>query len=261
SMDIFVTDVVVTSNKAIFVGRDRLIDRLSTGASNYALYGGRRIGKSSILVSVKEKLERRQDHVIYHSFEGSEDHTDLAVANRLLMKLHINTPVQRIDDFKQLLQEFLETKKDERIWFLFDEIDNYITANRHKHLLIEVFRTLANLYGHFRVIVAGFMALYDCMEGRGPYTPISDPWPRMFKKEHIGNLRPENAEQIVREGFLNVMGWTFKSRSIPQRVVEYTGGHPAFVQDFCRHIHLNVGQREDRSITLDDLEAIFRDDD
>jgi len=104
--------------------------------------------------------------------------------------------------------------------------------------------------------------LYDCLHGRGPYTPASDPWVRMLNDiGPLPNLRPHNAEQIVREGFVEILGWEFKNRAIPQRIVERTGGHPAFVQKFCQKLQQRVGRRDDRLIRLEDVKAVFDDQD
>jgi len=142
---------------------------------------------------------------------------------------------------------------------LLDEIDRYIEANPDRHVLIEALRTLAEYYGNrFRVIVVGFMHLYNCLQGRSEsYTPSSDPWQRMFNDVRLGNLRAESAEKIVKEGFFDILGWDFENRAIPQWIVEHTGGHPAFVQYFCLELQRLVADRGDRRIRLQDVEDIF----
>jgi hypothetical protein len=145
-----------------------------------------------------------------------------------------------------------------------DEIDRYIESNQDRHLLIETFRSLSGAYGsRFRIVVAGFMSLYNCLHQRkpNPYSSNSDPWVRSFEKEELGNLSAENAEHIAREGFLGILGWQFKTRSIPQDIVKRTGGHPAFVQKFCEKIQRRVAERGDRIIVAEDLEEVFNDPD
>ncbi|RMG38335.1 MAG: hypothetical protein D6732_05405, partial [Methanobacteriota archaeon] len=62
----------------------------------------------------------------------------------------------------------------------------------------------------------------------------------------------------VIEGFENILDWQFESRVIPQRVVQYTGGHPAFVQYFCMKLQ-ERGRRGDRMLKLNDVQAVFED--
>jgi hypothetical protein len=76
----------------------------------------------------------------------------------------------------------------------------------------------------------------------------------------LSNLPPEHAERIAREGFQNILGWTLENPVIPERIVLRTGGHPSFVQYFCRQIQLRVAQRDDETVKLEDIEHVFADD-
>jgi hypothetical protein len=171
--------------------------------------------------------------------------------------------VNGIGDFKVAIQNHMDRSPTTNLMILLDEIDRYIEENRHRHILIEALRSLADQYaGRFRVVVAGFMRLYECLDGRGPYTPTSDPWQRMFNKDKpVENVKAASAEKIVREGFLDILGWEFENRGIPQLIVERTGCHPAFVQRFCDLLQNRVAQRGDRVIRVDDVEAVFNDPD
>lgn len=262
--DIFLVNQSINLRTGIFVGRDDLIQRITSSGSDYALYGGRRIGKSSVLKEVERYLLRRQDvTAILASFEGDKFLSDDAVARKMARKLQIGSSVNGVGDFKAALQNHLDKTPDSQFVLLLDEIDRYIKENPDRHIFIEALRALSEQYGsRFRVVIAGFMELYDCLRGRGPYSPASDPWGRML--DDIGpipNLKPESAEQIVDEGFAGILGWDFEIPVIPQRIVQHTGGHPSFVQYFCRKIQEIVGQRKDRTVRLSDIETVFNDDD
>lgn len=259
--DIFLVNQSISLRTGIFVGRDDLIQRIASSGSDYALYGGRRIGKSSVLKEVERYLHRRQDvHTIIASFEG-DTLSDDAVARKLARKLQLEGNIEEVGDFKTALQDYLDTKQDSQLVLLLDEIDCYIKENPDRHIFIETLRALSEQYdSRFRVVIAGFMELYDCLRGRGPYSPASDPWGRML--DDIGplpNLRPESAEQIVDEGFSGILGWDFEIPVIPQRIVQHTGGHPSFVQYFCRKLQNLVGQRRDQCVRLSDIDTIFKD--
>lgn len=77
----------------------------------------------------------------------------------------------------------------------------------------------------------------------------------------LENLTPSNAEKIVREGFISILGWKFENQAIPQRIVERTGGHPAFVQQFCSILLERVRTRKDKTVLLSDVESVFNDPD
>lgn len=263
NVDVFTVNQLVNSRTSIFVGRDSLVNRIASSGDNYAVYGGRRIGKSSVLMAVKDRLKRRETTVILHSFEGDEVFSDNATARRVARRLELENEVSDVGDLKLALQARLDADPDLNLVLLLDEIDRYIDENPERHVLIETLRALSDHYGsRFRVVIAGFMSLYDCLHCRGPYTPASDPWMRMLNDTGpLENLRPASAERIVREGFNGILGWKFENRAIPRHIVERTGGHPAFVQYFCLKLQQRVAHRGDRLARLDDVDAVFADRD
>ncbi len=258
NVDVFTVNQAVNSRTAIFAGRDALVERIASSGSNYVIYGGRRIGKSSVLEAVRNLLLRRRAKVVLHSFDGDKDCSDDACAVKLADDLKLESPVQDVGDFKRALQTCLDSNSDLNVVLLLDEIDKYIESNPDRHVLVESLRAVSDSYSNrFRVVVVGFMSLYDCLQGRGPYTSTSDPWRRMFNDPGpLENLRPDKAEEIVHEGFRSILGWKLEN-SIPQRIVERTGGHPAFVQSFCEKLQQRVGARGDRVVRSGDVEAIF----
>lgn len=263
NVDVFKINQLVDARSSIFVGRNREIERIASSGDNYAIYGGRRIGKSSVLYAIEKLLERRGAMIVSHSFEGQTDCSDNQTAVILAQYLNLEGPVESCDDLKMTLQSFLDRNPDLNLIILLDEVDRYIEANPERHIIIETLRSLSERQGsHFRVVISGFMHLHACLNGYGPYTPSSDPWGRMLNDTGpLGNLNSANAEGIVKEGFLNILGWQFEKRGIPQRIVELTGGHPAFMQYFCMKMQQRVGTRGDKLIKLDDVEAVFADND
>lgn len=263
NVDVFKINQLVDSYSSIFVGRDREVERFASREGNYAIYGGRRIGKSSVLKAVEKLLLYRGVSVVYYSFEGEGNCSDDQSAVMLSQLLHLEMPVQGCSDLKLALQTYMDVDSNRNFVILLDEIDRYIAVNQKRHVLIETLRSLSERYGsRFRTVISGFEGLYRCLNGRGPYSPASDPWRRMLNDiGPLENLRPSKAEEIVKEGFLDILGWKFESRAIPQRIVEMTGGHPAFVQDFCLKLQQRVGIRGDRFVKFDDLHAVFSDKD
>jgi hypothetical protein len=261
TVDVFKVNQSVEPTSSIFVGRDTQVNKLSSAGDNYAVYGGRRIGKSSLLAVAARRLEKRPStKVVMLSIEGESDCSDDALSWSILRRLDL--PSRGVSDFKELVQKRLEEDPALNFVLLIDEIDRYINDNPRRHVLIESMRALSDRFGlRFRVIVAGFMRLYDCLKGRGPYSPSSDPWSRMFNPMLLDNLRANKAEEIIREGFGNILGWRFTHGLIPQRIVERTGGHPAFVQDFCLKLQDQAAVRDDKRVTADDVDDVYHDPD
>lgn len=260
SVDVFKVNQSVEPRMGIFVGRDHLVRKISSSGDNYALYGGRRIGKSSLLGVVGNLLRNRGWIVVSDSFEGREC-SDESIARALASKLPLEVKVQNVEDFRGAIQQYLDTHLEAHIVLLLDEIDPYIRANPDRHIFIETLRALTEQYGNrFRVIVAGFMYLYNCLQGEGPYSPSSDPWRRMFNATCIDNLSAISAENIVKEGFLDVLGWDFENRAVARWIVERTSGHPAFIQYYCIKLKDLIAQRSDHCVRLQDILDVFEDD-
>lgn len=260
--DIFTVNQSVNSHTSIFFGRDTLVDRIASSGDNYAIYGGRRIGKSSVLKALEQLLDFRNRRVVSYSLEGEIQYAEEYIARRLSQRLGIQREYEKSQDFKNALFSHFENNPGESVVLILDEIDRYISENRDRHTLIEALRATSDRFEHrFRVIIAGFMELYDCLSGRGPYTSTSDPWRRMLNNMGpLENLKPSDAEKIVQEGFLSILGWSFEHRAIPRRIVERTGGHPAFVQYFCLKLQEQVSKRGDQIVTLKDIDVVFDDD-
>lgn len=260
NIDVFKVSNLVDSFSSIFLGRDSQIEQIVSSASNYAVFGGRRIGKSSVMNAVEKRLIKKGTQVVSLDFQGEGDVSDNSISIKIARKLGIEKLLVEHGDFKSALDDYLEKNPDAEVVITLDEIDKYIVENPTRHILIETCRAMSDRHpGQFRVIVAGFMKLYDCLQGKGPYTPSSDPWQRMFNGKLLNNLSPASAEGIVKEGFLHILGWEFENRSIPLKIVELTGGHPAFVQSLCQKLQEKVGVRNDRIVRLDDIQAVFDD--
>ena len=261
--DIFTVNQSVNSRTSIFVGRDSLIDRIATSGDNYAIYGGRRIGKSSVIKAIENRLKHRNQKVISTSLEGEDKYTEEHISKILAHRMGLQYELGKTFDLKTALFNYFEENPDKSIVLILDEIDRYIAENPKRHILIETLRATSERFeDRFRVIIAGFMNLYDCLENRGPYSPSSNPWGRMLNADApLGNLKPSSAEKIVKVGFRSILGWEFSHRTIPRKIVEKTGGHPAFVQHFCMKLQERVNNRGDQIINMEDVDAVYSDDD
>jgi hypothetical protein len=261
-ISIFQVNQACHPDTSIFVGRHNLLTRIANSNDNYAIYGGRRIGKTSILLAIQDRLEKQNVTTIFYSFEG-KDSSDIGVANNLAAMLRLRDNINTVDDFSLAVQRKLDDEPDLRIVLLLDEVDRYIEHNHDRHRIVEIMRDLSDQNGgRFRIVMAGFMEFFNCLVGRGPYSDSNDPWRRMMNNDGpLGNLRAEDAEEIVKEGFLNILGWEFEHPMIPERIVQRTGGHPAFVQYFCKKLQELVSKRNDRAIRLEDIGVVFADSD
>jgi hypothetical protein len=264
--DVFKFENLVDPDREIFVGRADQIRALVNSDQSHAIYGGRRIGKSSLLNALDRELRSRGVKTAYSSLEGPSvrEHNGIAIGSEILQKLRIGQSCSSLSDFKlQMTSYFLENPDISVVIFL-DEVDRYIVArkqDKQPHDLIHICRSLyQEHHGRCRFIMAGFIEMWRQLSGKGGISGQEDPWFNFL--QHTGPLEglPSNdAQAIVRLGFQEILGISFNSDAIPRRIVEATTGHPAFVQKFCERLHrLLFSQRSDE-IREEDVHSVFDD--
>ena len=89
NIDVFKVSNLVDAYSSIFLGRDTQIEQIVSSASNYAIYGGRRIGKSSVMNAVEKRLTKRGVRVISYDFQGETDVSDAGTSKKIARKLGI----------------------------------------------------------------------------------------------------------------------------------------------------------------------------
>jgi hypothetical protein len=257
SATVFVYKGSTNEYTGIFVGREPLINEMVTSSENYTLYGGRYIGKSSVLNAIKRRLENLKTEALYITLEGESDYDNAHILWRLAEKIGIVYLLKEDNDFKNALVKHMELHSEKNLVLLIDEIDYYLKENKEQFTVLEPLRACSEIFGsRFRVIISGATKLYSFLKERGQ----SDTWRRMFKPlEPLGNLKTHDAEKIVEEGFISILGWHFEDDVIPRLIIEHTGGHPAFVQNFCSKLLNFVRDQNRRIIKVDDVEYVFKD--
>jgi len=264
--DVFKYENLVDPDREIFVGRADQIRALVNSDQSHAIYGGRRIGKSSLLNAVDRELKNAGVKTAYISLEGPDvrDCSGVAVGSEILQKLGIGQSCTSLSDFKLQMTTFFIQQPDVPIVIFLDEVDRYIVARQHDkqpHDLIHIFRSLyQEHHGRCRFILAGFIEMWRHLMGRGGISGLEDPWFNFL--QHSGPLEglPSNdAQKIVREGFQEILGISFGNEAIPRKIVEATTGHPAFVQKFCERLHRHLFSQRSDEIREGDVQFVFDD--
>lgn len=264
--DVFKYENLVDPDRDIFVGRVDQIRAITNSDQSHAIYGGRCIGKSSLLTAVDHELKSRGIKTVYVSLEGPlvREHGGILIGSEILQKLGIGASCSSFSDFKMQMSAYFIEYPDISVAILLDEVDRYIVArkqDKQPHDLIHVFRSLyQEHYGHCRFILAGFIELWRQLMGQGGISGLEDPWFNFL--QHTGPLEglPSNdAQAIVRLGFQEILGISFSSDAISRRIVEATTGHPAFVQKFCERLHYHLFEQRSDGIREEDVLSVFED--
>jgi hypothetical protein len=264
-VEVFSYENYVDKEHNIFVGRDDWLNRLVRSDQSYAIYGGRRIGKSSLLKAVANELQASGAKAIYKSFEGADAKAGgLPTAQYIVRALGLTHNCTSFVEFKQAINAYFAQAPEARVVILLDELDPYIRERRkanEAHEFIETCRSLFQEHRrNIRFIMAGFIELWRHLRGEGGIVGPQNPYKNFLEDpDLLPNLPTAEAQEIVREGFQRVLGIRLAEPTIPLRVVEATASHPAFVQKFCERLQDHLHRRSVDELHLSDVEIVRED--
>ncbi len=150
-----------------FFSRSNIVKELSIGKNHFTLVGIRRIGKTSLLTEIGDRLKHEQGYRIIEVYGGKcnliED-----VLYELYVELDLKSQSKEIDfarkiylssnavnDFHRHITNEIK-RESQPIAFLIDEFDHLIDIDERKnHLLIHIFRELSR-HENCRFYFAGF---------------------------------------------------------------------------------------------------------
>lgn len=259
----------VSKEREIYVGR-RDLERKITDGRCWAIWGGRRSGKTSLLHAAASAFRKRKDHhtVVYESLESVVDvpldELDLYVARQLARGLGWKEVPATLDDFAAHIEQ---QSASTRICLLIDELDAYVKphteAGRTDFPLIRHLRRLKNkLSDRFVCIFAGFRHLYRVVRLDRYPQDSAYPWQNWLETtQPLSRLGIDETAELVREGFEDILGMDLEP-GVPQRIFKFAGGHPAAIQHFChcvlRRIAASTRSDAGRRVTEADVESTYQ---
>ncbi len=237
----------------MFFGRESELREITehVDCKSYAIIGGRRMGKTSVLRRLHLKyLPDAGFYTLYHDCSTTS-------SNEAFLKAAINDwspepPPNAPITFKDLLQSSLKHKP---IVLLLDEADKLVANDRTNNWAIfNSLRALANS-GHVQVILSGERTL------RGALLDSSSPLFNFTNEMLIGRLNFPSVELLVTQP-MKQLGIDIKDTvMVVQRIWDFTSGHPNIVQRLCDRLIKQINERGERQITLDDVEEVIEDSD
>jgi hypothetical protein len=232
---------------SMFFGRESEIKTISQTLqrSNHAVVGGRRIGKSSVLLSLKRRLgDSPRYRPIYLDCEARFDYEGFfdglaEPAGRPA----IGDPLQ----FQRLASSLRE--QDRLPVFLLDEIDELLAYDAQRQppgQLFKVFRA-ASHEGVCRFIFSGSRTLHHHLND--PQSPFFN----FCETVGLGRLQERSVAEIIRKPMQQLGVELPDEDRLVLRLIELTSCHPNIAQWMCdRLIRSSVGRR----ITSDALEGL-----
>ncbi len=237
---------------SMFFGREHELRTISTHARNasYALIGGRRIGKTSILNRLGHILPKAGFHAFYHECSITATQAELVQAVTFNSTWFPNPPVPQPTSFMEVLQAL---PNDKPLVILLDEADKLIAPDQAAgYPFIRTLRALANS-GRCQFVFSGEHSLRD--ELTNPKSPFYN-----FANEMlIGRLDPHAVRELIIQPMNNLGIKLIDEEDIVDRIWEFTSGHPNVVQLLCRRLVDRLNEQGTRRVTLADVEAVTSD--
>jgi hypothetical protein len=248
SLSPYVTKGPVPEN--MFFGREREIKAItqSVEKGDQAIVGGRRIGKSSILLRVTYLLEQDPRYrAVYLNCEDQFDYEDFleALADEFDFSMHGSDPLA----FRKLVKQLQAENRPEQLVFLLDEIDELLGFDAQAENPLQLFKVLRSLshQGLSRFVFSG---------GRTLYTHLHEPQSPFFNfctELILGPLSERSVAEIVSKPMHQLGIELPEEETLIDQLIELTACHPNLVQWLCDRL---VTASDTRCVTPEDLESL-----
>jgi hypothetical protein len=235
-----------------FFGREyELRTILNHPETHYAIVGVRRIGKTSLLLELKRRMEEMGDEAVFF-FDCSDFHSAEDYIRAVVTEVEIRER-ERMTFAK--FPNFLRVKSyrgKRRLTFLLDEVDRLIRFDQPDWPLLHVLRASANR-GFCRYVLTGYReALEQSLNERAPLYNFSTRLP-------LRNLSRDETEKLVTVPMEN-LGVSLELRAdLVSQIRQQTAGHPNFVQFYCYSLVQLMDRENRRRIEPKDLALVHQD--
>lgn len=259
----FVSQGYCHQENNIYVGRNDIIQKLLNNPQAM-IWGGRRIGKTSVLHALENALNNRSYKVAYVYVDIQDDgDPDLAIAKKIALTLQLGA-VKDIATFEKKISNL--RREGTKVAFLIDEIDEYIKKSRKVHgnsfPLATVLRQLVmdDANKETFLVYSGYHQLYYEAKLNDEKRRVGHPFINIAQQIPIRDLTYDDINELVKTGFQDMLGIKVHP-SVPRLIAKKASRHPAFVQQFCRCLLEHVSNRRAPgtvvTITTKDVEAVY----
>lgn len=255
-------------NPRMFFGREALLQKIINTLHNNSLmiYGPRRIGKTSLLHQLKQKLEQTPDREyffvpVYIDLQGTPESRFFAVMMHDIVdgcESHIRLPEDlRIKagdgdysardfsaDIKQILA-LLKPRSSKRLKLvlLIDEVDelNAYSERANQKLRSIFMKTFAESL--VAVMSGSFIRKHWESEG--------SPWYNFFEEIPLDSISRQDGEALIRQPVKGI--FRYEDGAV-DKILEYSENVPYRIQKFCVNLVANAIEARRRVITAEDVE-------
>ena len=224
-----------------FFGRDHEIRTIvSNRDANYAIYGSRRIGKTSLLKKLHQIISNQSD-TVFVDCEGTR--TIQALCMDLSKKMGL-TECKSLDE----LSASVKDRKKRFVVFL-DEFDAVLN-DKNANEILQTFRALSN-EGYLRFIATGYKQLHKMS------VDLKSPMYNFMNAIRLGFLSEKEAKELAFYPMLTLEVNYDKSDSALKTLIFFASSHPNLVQVMCHELVLLVSKEKKKLITEADIKKVY----
>ena len=248
-----------------FFGRESDVRRIqSSGDTNYAVMGIRRIGKTSLLRELERRLreQAREDNikeaekrVFFMDCSPIRSAEDLL---REIVRHYHPHELVRISNrqFPLYFPDFLRRMKSRyggQLILLLDEFDVLLNMDVPNESLLNVLRTASN-EGHCRFVIAGFRDLL------AQSSQLHSPLLNFAKTLRLKEFSREDAGSMILGPLSNLRVQVERENEVVERIFEETAGQPHLIQFHCSYIVDRLDRNNTRRLSPEDLLGVYDDE-
>lgn len=251
-------------------GRERDITSLVEPRGAALVYGGRQLGKTTLLHSAVQKfrqIDPKRNHAFYLRRDSNQHavERDINVKTRVLEQLVIQlteagllSASSQSKPAEERLQAEFQRNGETRVLFCLDEIDSVLDQDARTNF--QLVRTLAALvndpHQRFRVVLAGLQNVnrFRTM----PNVPLE----QLGSPLQVTILSAAEARSLIVHP-LAALGFSFEDDVLVDRIMAFTNCHPSLLHIFCSELVEQLaldrsakgGLRVIRNVDLDNIES------
>lgn len=253
-VDLTVVSPYVTSGPVpenMFFGRDNELKTITRKVKDcsFALIGGRKIGKTSILAKVYRLLSETPNYFpLYLDCQAVTDYDTFFEAVNSMWEVELPSPSP--DGFRRLITHLANEWSGGTIAILLDEVDALLSYDLlAQEKLFRVFRALSQEQ-YCRFVFCGERILYARLHA--PDSPLFN----FCDTIHLSYLEEQAARRMILEP-MQAMGITMADQeTVVREIMDLASCHPNLVQYICQRLIIQINRRGSRRITMADLEAV-----
>ena len=244
----------------MFFGREAEIKTISQSIqqTNFALVGGRRIGKSSVLQRLDDLWNKdHRYHAVYLNCEGifepAEFLSEIAVKLDDRVQDHDTVASSLSFQFRQIVERTRQRREDRQVVFLLDEVDEVLASDAQDRFDGQLFKT-------FRALVHEKRSSFVFSGSRTLYAALHDaksPFFNFCQDIALKPLAEKSVAEIVSKPMHQLGVRLPNEETLIDRMINLTSCHPSLVQWLCNQLLRTTTTRQITSDHLDEIGSSY----